>query len=302
MDPRIHVDYRQLLSLKGALQGLSLLPRSPSASPLAGQHGSRFRGRGLDFEELRHYRDGDDIRTLDWKVTLRTGKPHVRVFTEERDRSVLILADQRQSLFFASQVTMKSVVAARLASLLGWRALADGDRVGMLLLTDSGCDWFEPQRQSLAWMRALARLAKANQALGAGRADSQPQQLEQALAALQRRQLKAYTLVLISDFDGWQPGCLTRIRHLQRHNEVLTCYLTDPMEQQLPGPFVASDGQQQMAVDPASASLSQRFAEAAADKATALQRAFARRGLPLLQIDTGGDEVGQLKRALGRAS
>ena len=90
-------------------------PRQPVHSLLAGRHASRLRGRGLAFEELRPYLPGDDIRTMDWHVTARTGKPHVRVYTEEKDRPVLLVVDQRQNMFFGSKRAMKSVAAAEAA-------------------------------------------------------------------------------------------------------------------------------------------------------------------------------------------
>ena len=111
-DARIHVSLAHLRSLQGAAQGLSFLPRQPSASVLNGRHASRLRGRGLNFEEMRDYLPGNDIRSIDWKATARTGRPHVRVFTEERDRPALLVVDQRMSMFFGSQLNMKSVTAA----------------------------------------------------------------------------------------------------------------------------------------------------------------------------------------------
>ncbi|MEM8768786.1 MAG: DUF58 domain-containing protein, partial [Pseudomonadota bacterium] len=93
LDPRIHVSLEHLRTLRGAAAGLSFLPRQPSRSALNGRHTSRLRGRGLNFEELRDYLPGDDIRAIDWKTTARTGKPHVRIFTEERDRPALLVVD-----------------------------------------------------------------------------------------------------------------------------------------------------------------------------------------------------------------
>lgn len=92
-DPRIHVTAAGLRALAAQGRALSFLPRQPAGSILNGRHASRLRGRGLTFEELRDYVDGDDIRTIDWKVTARTGRPHVRVYTEERDRPTLLVVD-----------------------------------------------------------------------------------------------------------------------------------------------------------------------------------------------------------------
>src|SRR5690348_5460454 len=90
----------RLLALKHRARGFSFLPRQPVHSLLVGRHASRLRGRGLNFEQLRHYFEGDDTRTIDWMATARLGSPHVRVYTEERDRPVLLVVDQRSTLFF----------------------------------------------------------------------------------------------------------------------------------------------------------------------------------------------------------
>ncbi len=116
-DPRIHADLDALVRLQFKAQGFSFLPRQPIHSVLYGRHASRLRGRGLNFEEIRGYLPGDDIRSMDWKVTARTRKPHIRVYTEERDRTVWLLVDQRISMFFGSRVSMKSVTAAEAAAL-----------------------------------------------------------------------------------------------------------------------------------------------------------------------------------------
>ena len=128
-DSRVHTSLADLLRLEHLARGFSLLPRQPIHSLLSGRHASRLRGRGLDFEELRHYRLGDDVRTIDWKATNRTGKPQVRVFTEERDRPAIVVVDQRQTMFFGSRRSMKSVAAAEAAAMGVWRVLDQVDRV-----------------------------------------------------------------------------------------------------------------------------------------------------------------------------
>src|SRR5215475_5939729 len=102
----------------------SFLPKQPVQSLLAGRHASRLRGRGLNFEEIRRYLPGDDIRQIDWKATMRTRKTQSRVYTEERERTVLLVVDQRITMFFGSVANMKSVTAAEVAALGAWRVLA----------------------------------------------------------------------------------------------------------------------------------------------------------------------------------
>lgn len=132
----IHPTLEQLVRLQFEAREFSLLPRQPVHSLLSGRHASRLRGRGLTFEELRDYRPGDDIRTMDWKATARLRKPHVRVYTEERERPVLLVVDQRVSMFFGSARTTKATTAAELVALSAWRTLDAGDRVGAIVFDD----------------------------------------------------------------------------------------------------------------------------------------------------------------------
>ena len=135
-DPRVYADLDALVRLQFEAQGFSFLPRQPINSVLNGRHASRLRGRGLDFEDLRDYVVGDDIRNIDWRATARTGRTHVRVYTEERDRPVWLVVNQRQSMFFGSRERMKSVTAAEAAALAAWRVLGGGDRVGAMIFDD----------------------------------------------------------------------------------------------------------------------------------------------------------------------
>ena len=139
-DPRIHVDSAHLAGLEARAAGFDFLPRQPVGSVLSGRRAARVRGRGLEFEEIRGYLPGDDVRAIDWKVTARTGSPHVRVTREERDRPALIVADQLMSMFFGTVLNMKSVAAAEIAAMAAWRILAAGDRVGGIVLSDDGFD------------------------------------------------------------------------------------------------------------------------------------------------------------------
>src|SRR5215468_9627102 len=134
--PGVYVGFDDLLALEHRGRRVSFLPRQPVHSLLSGRFASRMRGRGLNFEEIRDYRPGDDVRAIDWKVTARLRAPHVRVFNEERDRPAVLLVDQRLSMFFGSRLAMKSVAAARAAAIAAWRVLGVGDRVGAIVFND----------------------------------------------------------------------------------------------------------------------------------------------------------------------
>src|SRR5262244_1272240 len=134
--PGVYVDLEEMIALEYRSRKVSFLPRQPVHSLLSGRFASRMRGRGLNFEEIRDYRSGDDVRQIDWKVTARLQKPHVRVFNEERDRPALLIVDQRLAMFFGSRYAMKSVTAAQAAAIGAWRVLGVGDRVGAVVFND----------------------------------------------------------------------------------------------------------------------------------------------------------------------
>src|SRR5215831_9113789 len=167
--PGVYIDLDDLIALEYRGRKVSFLPRQPVHSLLSGRFASRMRGRGLNFEEIRDYRSGDDVRSIDWKVTARLQKPHVRVFNEERDRQALLMVDQRLSMFFGSRRAMKSVTAAQAASIGAWRILGAGDRVGGIVFDDAGITEFAARRSRATVLQMLSTIVAKNQALGVGR-------------------------------------------------------------------------------------------------------------------------------------
>lgn len=200
----VYTSLQALVRLRFAAHGFSYLPKQPVRSLLSGRKRSRLRGRGLDFDELRHYRPGDDIRNMDWRVTNRTGKPHVRVYTEERDRPVMVVVDQRLPMFFGSQQKMKSVVAAEVAAITAWRVLSVGDHAGAILFNDSRTVETRPTRNERRVTSWLGDLRAMNNELSVlAPQGSNPKALSQALLMLERNVGHDYLVILISDFYGW---------------------------------------------------------------------------------------------------
>src|SRR4249919_1299869 len=169
LDAGVYVDLEHLITLEQRGKRVSLLPRQPVHSLLSGRYASRMRGRGLNFEEIRDYRPGDDVRSIDWKVTARLQKPHVRVFNEERDRQALLVVDQRLAMFFGSRLAMKSVTAAQAAAIGAWRVLGVGDRVGAIVFNDRGLVEFRARRSRSTVLQILSAIVAKNRALGVGR-------------------------------------------------------------------------------------------------------------------------------------
>ncbi|MCT4700399.1 DUF58 domain-containing protein [Enterobacteriaceae bacterium H20N1] len=137
MDGALQVDKKMLMALAGAARLLSNPPGQIPPGALAGERVSRQQGRGLNFDSLRRYQPGDDVRLIDWQATARLRAPWIRMYNEERERPVFLIVDQRLDMFFATRGQTKSVAAAKIAALLAWRSWHDGDRIGSAVFSDT---------------------------------------------------------------------------------------------------------------------------------------------------------------------
>ena len=248
-DNRVYVSLHHLLRLQHKASGFTFLPRQPIHSLLSGRHASRMRGRGLNFEEIRAYHAGDDIRTIDWKVTARTRKAHTRVFTEERDRPGLFLVDQRVNMFFGTRVNMKSVTAAEAAALGAWRLVDVGDRVGALVFNDTDVVEIRPHRSRNTVMRILQTVVKMNHALRADmHVDANPGMLNRVLEQAARIAGHDYVIGIISDFDGADDDTRRHLLKMEQHNDLIGVLIHDPSATELPPStdFVITDGELQV--------------------------------------------------------
>jgi uncharacterized protein (DUF58 family) len=301
-DPRIHVTLAHLKNLEGAAHGLSFLPRQPSASVLNGRHASRLRGRGLNFEEIRDYLPGDDVRAIDWKVTARTGKPHVRVFTEERDRPALVVVDQRMSMFFGTRLNMKSVTAAEAAAMTAFRILKAGDRVGGVVFDDQRQVEVHPRRNAASLYALLEHIAEMNQGLHASR-DVEPKSgwLNEVLGSVARIAHHDHIVMVFSDFDGIDDTTHRRLSGIAAHNDLILMLVHDPAARTLEasGRMVLGDGRMQADVDLSSNATREAlrgFSSARLDRILDWQ---AEINLSVLPISAGEETLPQLRQLLG---
>jgi uncharacterized protein (DUF58 family) len=302
-DERVYVSLAHLVRLQHKATGFSFLPRQPIHSLLSGRYASRLRGRGLNFEELKQYQAGDDIRTMDWKVTARTRKPHVRVYTEERDRTVLLLVDQRIHMFFGSRERMKSVVAAEAAALGAWRALGIGDRVGAIVFNDQKIEEIRPQRSNVTVMQILQKIERMNRDLRADtQAPSNPGQLNTVLNKAHRLAKHDTLVVMITDGQGVDDDTTRITAQLAHHNDVLGMLLYDPLrESPQPGrgPLVATDGRLQMELNFHDQKLLERIAADYRHELDHIRTMLRKISAPLLPISTAEDVVDQIRRLIG---
>jgi len=279
----VYADLDALIRLQFQARGFSFLPRQPVHSLLAGRHASRLRGRGLNFEEIRRYLPGDDIRNMDWHITARTRKPHVRVYTEERDRPVLLVVDQRLSMFFGSQWAMKSVVAAEATALAAWRALHVGDRVAALVFDDGD-------------------VVEKNHAL---RVDAPrqagPAMLNRVLERAVRLAKHDYLVCLIGDAAGADQETIRLVTLLGTHNDVLLVFVYDPLEAQLPdaGRLVVAEGALQLEVNTSDRGLRQRYNAEFEQRLERIRELLRQREMPVLPLSTGLGVAEQVRELLG---
>lgn len=300
-DTRIHVDLPHLRGLEARARRISFLPRQPARSVLNGRHASRLRGRGLNFEELRHYLPSDDIRTIDWKVTARTGTPHVRVYTEERDRPTLIVVDQRMSMFFGSVLNMKSVTAAECAALAAFRIFDQGDRVGGIIFGDTTLAEIRPGRSRKVLTAFLTALSNANGLLSADQPAMTPMPMNRVLQSVARIAPRNHLVLVFSDFDEIDETSRRLLSGLSRRNDLVLMLVSDPYVEEMPPgvKVVVSDGTLQAEIDTADKTVHRRLKDMAKGRLAEILDWQRQLGVPVLPLTTAQDSVEQVRRLMG---
>jgi uncharacterized protein (DUF58 family) len=298
----VHVDAAHLARFEYRARGLSFTRPAPVSSILSGRHASRMRGRGLNFEELRGYLPGDDIRHLDWRVTLRTGKPHVRVYTEERDRPLVVVVDQRMSMFFGSSRAFKSVVAAEAAALAVWMGFAAGDRVGGVIFGDDDIVRVRPLRSRQRIDMLFGAIARMNRTLTAqSPARTHYAQLNAALEGVLQIAGHDFLVCIMSDFAGANERTRQLLRQLASHNDVVAALVFDPLWQRMPEhrALVVSEGRLQVELridnDRVREPLASLFKGRAAEVAALLRAS----GVPLMPLSTAEPVIDQVRKLFG---
>jgi len=298
-----YAELQELIALRFPAQQLQLGRRNRALTVLAGPNKSNFRGRGIDFEEVRDYQPGDDIRAIDWRVTARTGTAHTKLFREERERPVLVVVDQRSGMFFGSSHCFKSVLAAQLASLIAWAALSGGDRVGGLVFGDASHREIRPRRSRRTVLALLSQVVEYNRALP-GEEGSDNGGFAGMLANLRRIARPGSSLFLVSDFSG-AVGERARehLYQLAQHTEITALACSDPLEGTLPRPgrYAVTDGRGRSELDTGDRRLRAAYEARAARQREALARELSRLGIPLLDASTHRPPFALLQQFYGDA-
>jgi uncharacterized protein (DUF58 family) len=283
-----YAQLNDLIALRFPARQLTLGRRNRALSNLAGPIKSNFRGRGIDFEEVRSYQPGDDIRTIDWRVTARTGNAHTKLFREERERPVLVVVDQRNSMFFGSSHCFKSVLAGHLASLLAWSALSGGDRVGGLVFNEAGHQEIRPRRSRKTVLSLLSQITDYNNSLPLD-AGSEQDSFAQMLSNLRRIARPGSSLFLISDFRGAShQGAREHLFELAKHTELTALACSDPLEADLPraGTYAVTNGSERSELYTGDRHLRDNYRQRLQQQHALLSNDLIRLGVPLLQAST----------------
>ncbi|MFT4798578.1 MAG: hypothetical protein ACJAXW_001549 [Candidatus Azotimanducaceae bacterium] len=307
-----YTDIAELIRLRHAAKEVAALPVDKSRNPLAGLLTSNFRGRGIDFAEVRRYEPGDDVRTIDWRVTARTQQPHTKLFQEERERPVLMLVDQSRSMFFGSRIRFKSVLAGEVAALLAWLSLSGGDRVGGIVFNQTKHRDVRPRRSKHAVLRLLHEIDSFNHELKRELMhDSQQEQktsdqsyLANALLNVRRVARHGCTVVVISDFQNLNEDAEIHLRQISQHNDVVGICVSDPLEARLPDPdlYTITNGQDRLEINTASAKNRLEYESYFQSRLRHVQQQFIKIKSPLLELSTADEVVPSLAAAIGRLS
>ncbi|MFK7734070.1 MAG: DUF58 domain-containing protein [Pseudomonadales bacterium] len=232
-----------LLNTRHWAQRLKLYSRQAARNMMLGNSSSRFRGRGMEFEEVRRYQPGDDIRTIDWKVSARAQGTYTKLFCEERERPCHIILDQRSRLFFGSSKQFKSVLAAEIAAAISWAALSGGDRVGGQVFGDTLELDTRARRSRRTVLSYIHDIHQLNTRLSerfskqTAKHDSLPDKttsIAQSLQECDRITRPGTAIFIISDFHDFDEVAAKALSTLSKHSDISMIQVTDALEEQLP--------------------------------------------------------------------
>ncbi len=289
----------ELIHLRAAARGLELGARRQALSAQAGGFLSAYRGRGMEFDEVRAYQESDDARTIDWRVTARRGRPHTKLFREERERPMLLLVDLHPGMYFGSRRQFKSVLAGRLAALLGWAATRSGDRVGGMVSAAQGHREIHPAAREqglLPLLNAMVRLQPtAPGSLVRGRMDL-------SLSRLVCLALPGSLVVIFSDFREMGDGAEKRLDALARHNDVIAGFLYDPLEAAPPpaGCYRLGNSGLRLTLDTGRAPVAEHWVEQFQDHRESIRGLCRRHDIHFMEVATSDRPLRALRVGLKR--
>ena len=291
------VDCEQLIKLRHLADSITLFPARHSRSQYNGGYRSRFRGRGMDFEEVRLYQPGDDVRTIDWRVTARTAKTHTKIFREEKDRPIIIAVDQGATMFFGSQVTFKSVMAAQCAALLAWAGLKQNDKIGGIVFNEHAHHETRPLRNKNAVLKLLETITEFNHQLFKQKNEATinspatKSTFTQMLEKLRHIARPGTAVFLVSDFASFDEDAERLLYLIKRHTDIYAVIIADPLEKALPlrGNYTVTDGEHKLRFNSGDTALAAHYKNAFDTRIAKLEASFDKLKIGRVTVWTGDD-------------
>jgi uncharacterized protein (DUF58 family) len=296
MTDGVSVELNELIALQRYARRVNYKPHYSAVQ--AGNHLSKLRGRGMDFAEVRNYQAGDEIRHMEWRVTARTGRPHVKIYQEERERPVVILTDFNPSMYFGTRIAFKSVVAARLAAMIIWTAVKQGDRVGGLFFSADQHNEFMPRSREIGALPLLASLSQYTKLP----ANSNLKPLSEVLVRVRRVARPGSILVLISDFYNMDADCEKHLSRLRSNCDVLVYQISDPLELAPPKPqhYAMTDGEHELLIDTTLKDVSKAYQNYCEQRIANLEAQFKRLQIQYVQVTAEADLPYLVRRTFPR--
>ncbi len=301
----IYTNLASLLAIRHWANDLKLFSRQASRSMLLGETRSRFRGRGMEFEEVRPYQAGDDIRTIDWRVSARTGGTYSKLFCEEHERPVHVIVDQRNSLFFGSNKQFKSVLAAEVGCAIAWAALAGSDRIGGQIISEYDERDIRAKRNKQAVLKFIHGLNELNSSLPIAQQQTKTENaannnLANTLEECRRITRPGTAIFIISDFHDFDGNAAKALNNLGRHSDITLIQIIDPLERELPsGKVAVSNGDDRLSVS-LNSNLKENYLALIEDRQTQLQQAAIRARSYFTQLSTDDSARYCLTRIFGK--
>ncbi|MDF1761077.1 MAG: DUF58 domain-containing protein [Coxiellaceae bacterium] len=271
-DSGTQVSLDELLRLRFLCPSIELYSHQHASSHHIGGRQSNARGRGMEFDEVRDYQPGDDIRLINWQMTARMGRPFTKIYKEEREKPTFLVVDQSSSMHFGTRVAFKSVVAAKIAGLLAWSVYHYGDQIGGVVFNENQQHLIPPKRTKNTLVRLLTYLRTfCNQISDA---TSMQHSLQSSLQLLIRKRVHGSLIIAISDFYACDEQTLAVMGRLAERNDVVVYFVYDRLERYAPQPgqYVVSDGENTLQVDLSTANHIKRYTQQFAERLAVVKK------------------------------